>query len=98
MSKPTTSKDRLLARKQAAATDPVLNPPAAAPVPSPAPKRGDGVRWEDTNRRATYHLPVELIEDAKAAAAEAGISASALVSQAIRAEVDRIRSTVNGGR
>ena len=96
MSKTATSKDRLLARKAAAATDPVLNPPAVTPEPPAERRSAAGGRWDDANKRATFHLPVDLVAEAKEAAAEAGISLSGLVSQAIRAEVDRLRSTVNG--
>ena len=94
MSTPKTSnKARMAAKRQAVDTDPIMaidtsQTPAASAPPADDPK---GPKWEDAHRRYTFHLPNDLVAEAKSAAADNGLSVSALVAQAIRAEVDRLR-------
>ena len=94
MSTPKTSnKARMAAKRQAVDTDPIMaidtpQTPAPSAPPADEPK---GPKWEDAHRRYTFHLPNDLVAEAKSAAADNGLSTSALVAQAIRAEVYRLR-------
>ena len=97
MSTPKPSnKARMAAKRQAVDTDPIMSvdPPSAPALEAPKPSG----RWEETHRRYTFHLSNDLVAEAKAAAADNGLSLSALVSQGLRAELDRLRYTVDGKR
>ncbi len=98
MSTPKPSnKARMAAKRQAVDTDPIMSVDTPPPAPAlEAPKRSG--RWEETHRRYTFHLANDLVAEAKTAAADNGLSLSALVSQGIRAELDRLRYTVDGKR
>ena len=86
----------MAAKRQAVDTDPIMavDPPSAPTLEAPKPSG----RWEETHRRYTFHLSNDLVTEAKAAAADNGLSLSALVSQGLRAEIDRLRYTVDGKR
>lgn len=76
------SKDRLLARREAAPDDAVVGrrePPAVSP--------NSDLTWEQRHKRATFHFPVELLEELKATAKQRGLSTSALVVQAVESEL-----------
>ena len=73
------SKDRWLARKEAATADPVVG--RIEPVESPE------LTWEQRHKRATFHFPVELLTDLKAVAKNRGVSTSSPVVQAIENEL-----------
>ena len=97
MSTPKPSnKARMAAKRQAVDTDPIMaiDTPAAPALEAPKPSG----KWEETHRRYTFHLSNDLVAEAKAAAADNGLSLSALVSQGLRAELDRLRYTVDGKR
>lgn len=78
------SKDRLLARREAAPDDAVVG----RREPSVASPNSD-LTWEQRHKRATFHFPIELLEELKATAKARGVSTSALVVEAVETELQR---------
>ncbi len=75
MSTPRSSnKARMAAKRQAVDTDPIMaidtpQTPAPSAPPVDEPKRP---KWDDAHRRYTFHLPNDLVAEAKSAAADNG--------------------------
>lgn len=85
----SSMKDRLTKQAQKAQAEHPPVPPPQSQSASPARREGSardaGVRWEDSHRRATFHLPNDLLARLDERAGASGESKSSMVARALDA-------------